>query len=95
MYICIYHQGGTKPSLADDVDLEAVANLTECEGFTGADLDALVRTASVEALKEVILENDQEKHISVTSEHFKMALKKLRPSVSEKVTNSSIYHSNK
>lgn len=39
-------------TLADDVDLEAVARVTD--GFTGADLQALVYNANLEAVHETI-----------------------------------------
>lgn len=42
-------------TLADDVDLEAIAQATD--GFTGADLQALVYNANLEAVHETI---DQE-----------------------------------
>ncbi|MFC4438136.1 MULTISPECIES: AAA family ATPase [Natrialbaceae] len=41
---------GDKP-LAEDVDLDELAD--ELEGYTGADLEALVRTASMKAIREV------------------------------------------
>jgi peroxin-1 len=39
-------------ALADDVDLEAIAKSTD--GFTGADLQALVYNANLEAVHETI-----------------------------------------
>ncbi|TYL37464.1 AAA family ATPase [Natronococcus pandeyae] len=41
---------GDKP-LAEDVDLSSLA--AELEGYTGADLEALIRTASMKAIREV------------------------------------------
>uniref|UniRef100_A0A182UZD9 AAA+ ATPase domain-containing protein n=1 Tax=Anopheles merus TaxID=30066 RepID=A0A182UZD9_ANOME len=43
----------TQPRLADDVELEKVAELTE--GYTGADLAGLVRQASLQTLKDSIV----------------------------------------
>ncbi len=44
--------------LAEDIDLAELA--TELEGYTGADLEALVRTASMDAIREVASEYDPE-----------------------------------
>jgi len=59
--------------LAKDVDLEEIARRTE--GYTGADLELLVREATFLALREDI--NTKE----VAMRHFEEALKKVRPSV--------------
>lgn len=69
------------------VDLEAIGKSDECSGYTGADLAALVRETGVIALKEFIMSNtgDHQQPLLVTAEHFKIALSKIRPSVSEKV----------
>ncbi len=57
--------------LADDVDLAELA--AELDGYTGADLEALVRTASMDAIREVATEHDpetaNERAESVTVEH--------------------------
>ena len=45
---------GTRPPLAADVTAAAVAADARCEGLTGADLAALVREASVAALKDMM-----------------------------------------
>ncbi|XP_019877000.2 nuclear valosin-containing protein-like isoform X2 [Aethina tumida] len=73
---------GTRPQLAPDVDLTAVSET--CQGYTGADLAALVREAGVEALKEFMLHGDSQQPLMVGTEHFKKAVAKIRPSVSEK-----------
>uniref|UniRef100_A0A3B4Y5S5 Nuclear VCP like n=1 Tax=Seriola lalandi dorsalis TaxID=1841481 RepID=A0A3B4Y5S5_SERLL len=44
-------KGGTKPQLEQDVSLEEIAFDERCDCFTGADLTALVREASVNALR--------------------------------------------
>ncbi|TMT87111.1 AAA family ATPase [Haloterrigena sp. H1] len=44
--------------LADDVDIAALA--ADLEGYTGADLEALVRDASMRAIREVASEHDPE-----------------------------------
>uniref|UniRef100_A0A4W6BJ84 Nuclear VCP like n=1 Tax=Lates calcarifer TaxID=8187 RepID=A0A4W6BJ84_LATCA len=47
-------KGGTKPQLEQDVSLEEIAFDERCDCFTGADLTALVREASVNALRAYI-----------------------------------------
>ena len=44
-------RNGTRPSLSADVDLGAVGADPRCEGFSGADMTALVREASMAALR--------------------------------------------
>ena len=46
---------GARPPLAADVSAAAIAADPRCDGLTGADLSALVREASVAALKEIML----------------------------------------
>lgn len=56
--------------LSDDVNLELIARDVRCDGFSGADLSALVREAAVGALKEVFarVENhDQEKSAAAST----------------------------
>ncbi|KAH0513654.1 Nuclear valosin-containing protein-like [Microtus ochrogaster] len=45
-------KNGTKPPLDEDVNLEAIANDLRCNCYTGADLSALVREASLCALRQ-------------------------------------------
>ena len=59
--------------LADNVDLEHLATITE--GYTGADLEALVREAALLALREDI--NSMRVHMK----HFMEALKRVKPSL--------------
>ncbi|XP_078297150.1 nuclear valosin-containing protein-like isoform X5 [Panthera onca] len=49
-------QNGTKPPLAADVSLEALAGDLRCDCYSGADLSALVREASVCALRQEMAE---------------------------------------
>ncbi|MCD6428834.1 MAG: AAA family ATPase, partial [Desulfurococcales archaeon] len=67
-----------KVPLADDVDLEKLAELTE--GYSGADLEALVREAVVLALREKF----EARPISM--KYFMQALKVVKPSLSREVT---------
>ncbi|XP_075161331.1 nuclear valosin-containing protein-like smid isoform X2 [Haematobia irritans] len=74
-------KNGTRPVLADDVDFEHLASLTD--GYTGADLAGLVRQASMIALKESLNDTDAKlEDLCVTQDHFNQAVKMLRPSVS-------------
>ena len=52
---------------------------------SGADLAALVREASVNALREFMsIEQTEGKSILVSDKHFEVAFLKVKPSVSEK-----------
>ncbi|KAK3087023.1 hypothetical protein FSP39_000481 [Pinctada imbricata] len=77
---------GTKPKLASDVSLEDVSNDDRCNGFTGADLAALVREASVCALKSIIKSPTADKSSpQVSKQHFEEAFTKVKPSVSQQL----------
>ncbi|TRY91628.1 hypothetical protein DNTS_021770 [Danionella cerebrum] len=78
-------KGGTKPCLEADVDLKEIAHDARCDGFTGADLSALVREASVSALRLHLSSTELLKDIRVSRGHFEDAFRKVRPSVSKKV----------
>ncbi|KAJ0004632.1 hypothetical protein NQD34_010846 [Periophthalmus magnuspinnatus] len=86
-------KGGTRPELDQDVNLEDIAFDERCDCFTGADLTALVREASVNALNTYLkahnssLLTDGQNHvvnIKVNKQNFENAFKKVRPSVSKK-----------
>ncbi len=62
-----------KVPLADDVNLKDLAKKTD--GFSGADIEALVREAVMTALRE----NKDAKEVK--KKHFEVALKKIRPSI--------------
>ena len=59
--------------LAEDVNLEDLADITE--GFSGSDLEVLVREAGLLALREDISAK------KVYKRHFEQALKKIKPSI--------------
>ncbi|MMZ69215.1 ATP-dependent zinc metalloprotease FtsH [compost metagenome] len=63
-----------KVPLADDVDLDKLAELTE--GYTGADIEAVVREAVMVKLREKLEPG------KVEMRHFMEALKKVPPSLS-------------
>ncbi|MDW8022059.1 MAG: CDC48 family AAA ATPase, partial [Nitrososphaerota archaeon] len=78
--------------LADDVDLDELANITH--GFTGADLAALCREAAMSALRRFLPRIDLEKEVipaevleqlKVTREDFTNALKLVQPSALREV----------
>ncbi|OWF46639.1 nuclear valosin-containing protein-like [Mizuhopecten yessoensis] len=76
---------GTRPKMMEDVSLEEVANEPRCQRYTGADLAALVREASVCALKTVINSTgDNKPSLVVTRQHFELAFTRVQPSVSMK-----------
>ncbi|XP_018548985.1 nuclear valosin-containing protein-like isoform X3 [Lates calcarifer] len=90
-------KGGTKPQLEQDVSLEEIAFDERCDCFTGADLTALVREASVNALRAYIKSQNSPAvssghayssgsvaDIRVSKQNFEDAFKKVRPSVSKK-----------
>lgn len=80
------------PLKRDQVDLHAIAFDNRCEGFSGADLAALIREAAVTALRRTLLakpystENgdDNDDDVSVDQSCFEVAFKKIHPSVSAK-----------
>ncbi|XP_052897810.1 nuclear valosin-containing protein-like isoform X2 [Anopheles moucheti] len=84
----------SQPPLADDVEFEKVAELTE--GYTGADLAGLVRQASLQTLKDSIVASGDEERVGesghqqideelnnmvVRFEHFTQAIRNTKPSV--------------
>ncbi|XP_034967316.1 nuclear valosin-containing protein-like [Zootoca vivipara] len=78
---------GTRPPLDTDVDLEEIAHNPCCDSYTGADLSALVREASVCALKEemaVLNATNRKGEIKIARKHFEAAFKKVKSSVSRK-----------
>uniref|UniRef100_A0A674CH24 Nuclear VCP like n=1 Tax=Salmo trutta TaxID=8032 RepID=A0A674CH24_SALTR len=85
-------RGGSKPHLEQDVSLEEIAHDVRSDCFTGADLSALVREASVNALRSVLINSSGHSYsngpvadIRVSKQNFEDAFKKVRPSVSKKV----------
>ncbi|XP_071651643.1 nuclear valosin-containing protein-like isoform X1 [Temnothorax longispinosus] len=74
-------KNATRPKLASDVDLNQVAYDNRCEGYTGADLAALIREAGMEALKEIIAGFGKPE---ISMRHIFQAFDKVHPSVREK-----------
>lgn len=79
-------KNGSRPPLGSDVSLSTLANDARCSGYTGADLQALVREAATAALREYITNHREltEEVISVSGQHFNTAFTNVRPSVSLK-----------
>ncbi|XP_031247105.1 nuclear valosin-containing protein-like isoform X2 [Mastomys coucha] len=80
-------KNGTKPPLDEDVNLETIANDLRCNCYTGADLTALVREASLCALRQEITGQKNgigTGELKVSHKHFEEAFKKVKPSVSIK-----------
>lgn len=74
-------KNGTKPDLADDVNLEEISALTE--RFTGADLAGLVREASYKVVEKAF--NGEMSDVKAHKSDFTAAFMKMKPSVSEQV----------
>uniref|UniRef100_A0A8C6GP66 Nuclear valosin-containing protein-like n=1 Tax=Mus spicilegus TaxID=10103 RepID=A0A8C6GP66_MUSSI len=80
-------KNGTKPPLDEDVNLETIANDLRCNCYTGADLTALVREASLCALRQEITAQKNgvgAGELKVSHKHFEDAFKKVKPSISIK-----------
>ncbi|XP_076748066.1 nuclear valosin-containing protein-like isoform X6 [Maylandia zebra] len=90
-------KGGTRPQLEQDVSLEEIARDKRCDGFSGADLTALVREASLNALRTYLKSQPSSAaspghthssgsaaDIRVSKDNFEDAFGKVRPSVSTK-----------
>lgn len=80
-------KNGTKPPLDADVNLETVASDLRCDGYTGADLSALVREASLCALRQEMARQksgDGKGELKIGQKHFEEAFKKVKSSISIK-----------
>ncbi|XP_040841687.1 nuclear valosin-containing protein-like isoform X3 [Ochotona curzoniae] len=80
-------KNGTRPPLDADVNLEAIASDLRCDGYTGADLSALVREASLCALRQEMARQksgEEKGKLKVGQKHFEDAFKKVKSSISVK-----------
>ncbi|CAM9862840.1 unnamed protein product [Bubo scandiacus] len=75
---------GTRPPLDIDVSLEEIAYSQHCDCYTGADLSALVREASVCALRQEMALQNKKGEIKISRKHFEEAFRKVKSSVSKK-----------
>jgi ribosome biogenesis ATPase len=76
-----------KVSLYNDVDLESIAKDSRTDGFSGADLAALVREAGLAVVKEWKVSGNEAGDVDdiipkIFARHFETALSKVQPSVS-------------
>lgn len=78
--------------LADDVDLNLLADMTE--GYVGADIDAICREASMLALRTLIkpkMTRDEMKalasEIRISMAHFRKAIARIKPTTSRSAMN--------
>ncbi|XP_031837266.1 nuclear valosin-containing protein-like smid isoform X2 [Nomia melanderi] len=76
-------KNATKPKLAADVNLEQIGYNSKCDGYTGADLAALIREAGIEALRE-LMDIHYTGQPEISMRHILSAFDKIRPSVQEK-----------
>ncbi|XP_007530230.1 nuclear valosin-containing protein-like isoform X2 [Erinaceus europaeus] len=80
-------KNGTKPPMDADVSLGAIAGDLRCDGYSGADLSALVREASLCALRQEMARHgsgDGGGELKISQKHFEEAFKKVKPSLSKK-----------
>ncbi|XP_054758534.2 nuclear valosin-containing protein-like [Lytechinus pictus] len=89
-------KNGCKPILEKEVNLNDLAEDSRCNGFTGADLAAFVREASMSALRKVIrnglllergdpaASSQRDSNVVVCRDDFEAAFRKVKPSVSRK-----------
>lgn len=82
-----------KTPLNPDVNLQVIASDSRCEGYSGADLAALVRESAVTALRYTVYAqgiNSQDKiskdlKITVMQKHFMESFSKISASVGKRV----------
>ncbi|XP_072588761.1 nuclear valosin-containing protein-like isoform X4 [Vulpes vulpes] len=80
-------KNGTRPPLDADVNLEALAADLRCDCYSGADLSALVREASICALRQEMMRpkgGGDRGELKVGQKHFEEAFKKVKSSISKK-----------
>lgn len=75
-----------KTPFGPDVDLAAIARLPKCEGFSGADLSALIREAAVSALRDrfqsILTTGEEGAAVLIGQQQLLAAVAKVAPSVS-------------
>ena len=72
--------------LDKDVDLDGLVKNTG--GYVGADIEALCREAALTVIRETLAGRGNLDKKKVTQKHFKGAMNKIRPSITEKVIES-------
>ena len=76
--VAILHTLVKKSPLAENIDIDAIARDARCSGYSGADVSALVREATIQALR------DGTEKVVVTASHFGKALDRVPRSVTVK-----------
>jgi ribosome biogenesis ATPase len=78
------------PPASEGVNLDQIAYDPRCEGFSGADLAALVREAGLAVIKEISAREESgatapivEEIIKIKARHFEKAFEKIKPSVNK------------
>ena len=64
------------------MDLKTIAFSDSCQGFSGADLSALVREAQLSSLRQALSQKTASNDLFITMRDFTIALQKVFPSVS-------------
>ncbi|XP_046535332.1 nuclear valosin-containing protein-like isoform X1 [Equus quagga] len=80
-------KNGTKPPLDTDVNLEQIARDFRCDRYSGADLSALVREASLCALRQEMARQrggSEKGELKISQKHFEEAFEKVKSSISRK-----------
>lgn len=80
-------KNGTKPPLDTDVNLEQIARDCRCDRYSGADLSALVREASLCALRQEMARQrsgSEKGELKISQKHFEEAFEKVKSSISRK-----------
>nr|CAD7258888.1 unnamed protein product [Timema shepardi] len=78
-------KNGTRPAFSKDNSLEQLGLSHDVEGYTGADLAALIREAGLHALMDFIDSPTEGKHnLEISRDHCSRALRRIRPSVTRK-----------
>jgi transitional endoplasmic reticulum ATPase len=95
----VYLGGETGNILAEDVDVDVLVKQTD--GYVGADIEALVREAKMEAMRNFIIQmdgrNEQERkdainNVMLTKAHFNAALLKAKGSLDQDAIDQSERH---
>ncbi|KAH6804893.1 cell division cycle 48C [Perilla frutescens var. frutescens] len=75
-----------KKPIDPNVDLITLGKDSSCDNLSGADLSALMNEAAMAALEDKLSSSDRSSNVpwTIRDEHFKSALKKISPSVSDK-----------
>jgi transitional endoplasmic reticulum ATPase len=93
----VYLGGEIVNILAKDVDIDSLVK--KSDGYSGADIEALVREAKMGAMREFILamadKGEQErtdaiKNVMITRKHFETAMEKVKASLSDEVLIASV-----